>query len=58
MAPGDRRRGGSLLDKMAQGRGGKELVTPHSRGREEQQQRQTGGAGGGSSHTDTAVVDE
>ena len=53
MAPGDRRRGGPLHDEMAQGRGGEELATPHSRGRQEQHPRETGGAGGG--RTDTAV---
>ena len=55
MAPGDRRRGGPLHGEMAQGRGGEDLATPYSRGRQEQQPRETGGAGGGNSRTDTAV---
>ena len=37
------RRGGPLHDEMAQGRGGKNLATPDSRGRQHQQPRQTRG---------------
>ena len=37
LAPGDRRRGGSLHDEIAQGRGGEQLAAPHSRERQEQQ---------------------
>ena len=40
-------RGGPLHDEMAQGRGGEELATPHSRGHQEQQPRETGGRRGG-----------
>ena len=47
LAPGDRRGGGPLHEEMAQGRGGEELATTHSRGRQEQQPRETGGPGGG-----------
>ena len=32
---------------MTQGRGGEELATPHSRGRQEQQSRKGGRVGGG-----------
>ena len=42
VAPGYRRRGGPLHDEVAQGRGGEELETPHSRGSQEQQPRGTG----------------
>ena len=46
--PGNRRRGGPLHDEMAQGRGGEELATPHSEGRQEEQQpREAGGGEGG-----------
>ena len=40
-APGGRRRSRPLHDEVAQGRGGEELATPRSRGRQEQQPRET-----------------
>ena len=53
MVPGGRPRGEKRHDKITQGRGGEELATPRSRGRQEQRQSQTGGRGG--SRTGTAV---
>ena len=47
LPPGDSRGGGPLHDKMAQGPGGEEMATPHSRGSQEQQPRETGGGRGG-----------
>ena len=45
--PGGRRRCGPLHDEMAQGRGGEDLATPHSKGRQERRQGKTAGTRGG-----------
>ena len=41
-----RRRGGTIHDEMAQGRGGEELATARNRGRQERRQGETGGTVG------------